>query len=323
MVQNLSIIIPSYNEEENINELYKRIIKTLNETNIDDFEIIFIENGSSDNSLKILREINKKDKKVKVVSFSRNFGYQNAILAGLKYSKKDHVCILDGDLQDPPEIIKDFIAKAKEGYDVVYGVRKKREATFSKKISYKIFYYFYQKLSEINVPKEAGEFSLMNKKIVNHLINLKESNLFIRGLRTWLGFNQIGVEYNRLERNKGKPKFSFYESFILGLDGIISFTKVPLRAVLILGIILSGLSFLYFLFIFITKILVIFGFGIPSWLIMPKGLTIMNLIMVTFFSLIVLILGIIGEYIGKIYGEVKSRPRYIVKEFIDWSPGRN
>ena len=158
----------------------------------------------------------------------------------------------------------------------------------------------------------------MNKKVVNHLINLKENNLFIRGLRTWLGFKQTGVEYNRLERNKGKPKFSFYESFILGLDGIISFTKVPLRAVLILGIILSGISFFYFLFILITKILVILGFGIPSWLIMPKGLTIMNLIMVTFFSLIVLILGIIGEYIGKIYGEVKSRPRYIVKEFIEW-----
>ena len=317
MVQNLSIIIPSYNEEENINEIYERIKKTLIDINIDNFEIIFIDNGSTDKSLEILKKINQNDKKVKIVSFSRNFGYQNAILAGLKYSKNDHVCILDGDLQDPPEIIKDFVAKAKEGYDVVYGIRKKREAKLSKKISYKIFYYFYQKLSEINVPKEVGEFSLMNKKVVNHLINLKENNLFIRGLRTWLGFNQTGVEYNRLERNKGKPKFSFYESFILGLDGIVSFTKVPLRAILILGIFLSGISFFYFLFILITKILVILGFGIPSWLIMPKGLTIMNLIMVTFFSLIVLILGIIGEYIGKIYGEVKSRPRYIVKEFIE------
>ena len=317
MVQNLSIIIPSYNEEENINEIYERIKKTLMDINIDNFEIIFIENGSTDKSLEILKKINHNDKKVKIVSFSRNFGYQNAILAGLKYSKNEHVCILDGDLQDPPEVIKDFVAKAKDGYDVVYGIRKKREAKLSKKISYKIFYYFYQKLSEINVPKEVGEFSLMNKKVVNHLINLKENNLFIRGLRTWLGFNQIGVEYNRLERNKGKPKFSFYESFILGLDGIVSFTKVPLRAILILGIVLSGISFFYFLFILITKILVILGFGIPSWLIMPKGLTIMNLIMVTFFSLIVLILGIIGEYIGKIYGEVKGRPRYIVKEFIE------
>ena len=317
MVQNLSIIIPSYNEEENINEIYERIKKTLMDINIDNFEIIFIENGSTDKSLEILKKINHNDKKVKIVSFSRNFGYQNAILAGLKYSKNEHVCILDGDLQDPPEVIKDFVAKAKDGYDVVYGIRKKREAKLSKKISYKIFYYFYQKLSEINVPKEVGEFSLMNKKVVNHLINLKENNLFIRGLRTWLGFNQTGVEYNRLERNKGKPKFSFYESFILGLDGIVSFTKVPLRAILILGIFLSGISFFYFLFILITKILVILGFGIPSWLIMPKGLTIMNLIMVTFFSLIVLILGIIGEYIGKIYGEVKGRPRYIVKEFIE------
>ena len=145
MVQNLSIIIPSYNEEENINEIYERIKKTLMDINIDNFEIIFIENGSTDKSLEILKKINHNDKKVKIVSFSRNFGYQNAILAGLKYSKNEHVCILDGDLQDPPEVIKDFVAKAKDGYDVVYGIRKKREAKLSKKISYKIFYYFYQK----------------------------------------------------------------------------------------------------------------------------------------------------------------------------------
>ena len=317
MVKNISVIIPSFNEEENIKELYERIVKVLYEININDYEIIFIENGSSDNSLNILKNINALNNKVKIVSFSRNFGYQNAILAGLEYSKKDHACILDGDLQDPPEIIKDFILKADDGFDVVYGVRKKREATFFKKISYKLFYFVYQKLSEISVPKEVGEFCLINRKVINHLIKLREKNLFIRGLRSWVGFNQTGIEYNRMERNKGNAKFSLYASFILGLDGIISFTLIPLRIALIVGLILFVISTIYFLFVFITKLLVIFGFKIPLWLIMPKGLTIMNLIMVTFLSLIVLILGIIGEYIGKIYTEVKDRPRYIVKEFIE------
>ena len=317
MVKNISVIIPSFNEEENIKELYERIVKVLDEININDYEIIFIENGSSDSSFNILKNINALNNKVKIVSFSRNFGYQNAILAGLEYSKKDHACILDGDLQDPPEIIKDFILKADDGFDVVYGVRKKREATFFKKISYKLFYFVYQKLSEISVPKEVGEFCLINRKVINHLIKLREKNLFIRGLRSWVGFNQTGIEYNRMERNKGNAKFSLYDSFVLGLDGIISFTLIPLRITLIVGLILFVISIIYFLFIFVTKLLVIFGFKIPLWLIMPKGLTIMNLIMVTFLSLIVLILGIIGEYIGKIYTEVKDRPRYIVKEFIE------
>tara|TARA_B100000780_G_scaffold135058_1_gene94617 strand:- start:71 stop:1024 length:954 start_codon:yes stop_codon:yes gene_type:complete len=317
MVKNISVIIPSFNEEENIKELYERIVKVLDEININDYEIIFIENGSSDNSLNILKNINALNDKVKIISFSRNFGYQNAILAGLDYSKKDHACILDGDLQDPPELIKDFTLKADDGFDVVYGVRKKREATFFKKISYKLFYFVYQKLSEISVPKEVGEFCLINRKVINHLIKLRERNLFIRGLRSWVGFNQTGIEYNRMERNKGNAKFSLYGSFILGLDGIISFTLIPLRIALILGLILFAISIIYFLFVFVTKLLVIFGFKIPLWLIMPKGLTIMNLIMVTFLSLIVLILGIIGEYIGKIYTEVKDRPRYIVKELVE------
>ena len=317
MIKSISVIIPSYNEEENIKELYERIIKVLDEININDYEIIFIENGSSDKSLDLLKNINSLNNKVKIVSFSRNFGYQNAILAGLEYSKKDHACILDGDLQDPPEIIKDLVLKADDGFDVVYGVRKKREATFFKKISYKLFYFVYQKLSEISVPKEVGEFCLLNRKVINHLIKLREKNLFIRGLRSWVGFNQTGIEYNRMERNKGNAKFSLYASFILGLDGIISFTLIPLRIALILGLIFFIISIIYILFVFVTKLLVIFGYKIPLWLIMPKGLTIMNLIMVTFLSLIILILGIIGEYIGKIYTEVKDRPRYIVKELVE------
>ena len=317
MVKNISIIIPSYNEEENIEELYSRILKTFQIISITDYEIIFVENGSTDKSLQILKKINNSDKRVKIISLSRNFGYQNAIFAGLNYSSKDFVCILDGDLQDPPELIEKFVNKAKQGFDAVYGIRKKRAATIFKKISYKIFYYFFEKLSEISVKKEGGEFCLINRKVANHLIKLSEKNLFLRGLRAWVGFNQTGIEYNRSDRNKGNTKFSLYESFILGLDGIVSFSVLPLRIILILGIILFLISIFYFLFIFLTKILFIFGVNMPGWLIMPKGLTIMNLIMVSFFSLIVLILGVMGEYIGKIYSEIKNRPRYIIKELIE------
>ena len=316
MIDTLSIVIPSYNEEENINELYNRLIKILDNLKIKSYEIIFVDNGSTDNSLKILKELNLKNKNLKIISLSRNFGYQNALIAGLEFASFDHLFILDGDLQDPPELLESFIKKMDEGYDIVYGIRSKRKASLFKKFCYKLFYFIYDKFSEISMPREAGEFSLINKKALEHLKKLNERNIFLRGLRTWIGLKQAGIKFDRLNRSKGNPKFSFYDSFILALDGIISFTLVPLRGILILGIFLSAISFLYFSFVLITKLISISGINIPNWLVMPKGLTIMNLIMVTFFSLIVLILGVLGEYIGKIYNEVKQRPRYIIREII-------
>ena len=223
---------------------------------------------------------------------------------------------MDGDLQDPPEMISKFVEKIEKGYDVVYGIRIKRKANFFKKLFYNLFYEIYSKLSEIDVPKKAGEFCLMNKKVVKNLNSLSEKNLFMRGLRSWVGFKQIGIEYERDARYAGKPKFSFFGASALALDGFVSFSLVPLRFVLITGIIISLLSFLFFLFLFSVKVLHIFGILDLSTLMMPKGLTVANSILSLSLGLVMFTLGIIGEYVGRIYFEVKNRPNYIISEII-------
>ena len=317
MSKNISIVIPSFNEAENIEELYSRIVATLKKINISDYEIIYIENGSTDKSLEILKNLNSKDKFVKVISFSRNFGLQSAIYAGLVEAEKNYVCVLDGDLQDPPELIEDFFKKINEGFDIVYGIRKKRITNFFKNYCYKLFYFFFSNFSEVHMPSQVGEFCLIKKNICDIIVNFKEKNLFIRGLRSWAGFKQTGIEYERPERNAGKEKFNFFSSLFFGLDGIISFSLFPLSLILLFGIIISFFSILFITFIFVIKLLSIFQLiGSDSLFLMPKGLTITNMLFLFMGSFIILALGIIGEYIAKIYYEAKSRPHFIIKEKI-------
>ena len=317
MSKSISIVIPSFNEAENIEELYSRIVATLKKINISDYEIIYIENGSTDKSLEILKNLNHKDKSVKIISFSRNFGLQSAIYAGLTEAEKNYVCVLDGDLQDPPELIEDFFNKIDKGFDIVYGIRKKRITNFFKNYCYKLFYFFFSNFSEVHMPSQVGEFCLIKKNICEIIVNFKEKNLFIRGLRSWAGFKQTGIEYERPERNAGKEKFNFLSSFFLGLDGIISFSIFPLRLILLFGIIISFFSILFIIFIFIVKLLSIFQLvGSDSLFLMPKGLTITNILFLFMGSFIILALGIIGEYIAKIYYESKNRPHFIIKEKI-------
>ena len=316
MIGSISIVIPSYNESQNISEVYRRTNEVIKKLDIKKYEIIFVENGSKDNSLALLKKINSENKSVKVISLSRNFGYQSAIAVGLKYSENDYICVMDGDLQDPPEIILKFIDKIKEGYDVVYGIRSKRKTSFLKKIFYNLFYEIYSKLSEIDVPKKAGDFCLMNRKVVKNLNSLNEKNLFIRGLRSWVGFKQTGIEYERDERFLGKTNFSFFGATALALDGFVSFSLIPLRFILITGIIISFLSFLFFLFLFSVKILHVSGIFDFTSLQLPKGLTFTNSILTLSLGLVMFTLGIIGEYVGRIYFEVKNRPNYIISEII-------
>ena len=316
MIDSISIVIPSYNESKNINEVYYKTTKIIKNLNIKKYELIFIENGSKDNSLDLLKKINSEDKSVKIISLSRNFGYQSAIAVGLKYSQNDYVCVMDGDLQDPPEIISKFIDKIQEGYDVVYGIRSKRKTSFLNKIFYNLFYEIYSRLSEIDVPKKGGDFCLMNKKVVKNLNSLNEKNLFMRGLRSWVGFKQIGIEYERDARYAGKTNFSFFGATALALDGFVSFSLIPLRFILIIGTVISLLSFLFFLFLLLVKILHVFGiFDLPS-LQLPKGLTFTNSILTLSLGLVMFTLGIIGEYVGRIYFEVKNRPNYVINEII-------
>ena len=316
MIESISIVIPSYNESENIKELCRRTLDIIKKINIKKYELIFVENGSKDNSLELLKKINSENKSIKIISLSRNFGYQSAIAVGLKYSENDYVCVMDGDLQDPPEIISKFVEKIKEGYDVVYGIRIKRKGNIIKKLLYNLFYEIYSKLSEIDVPKKSGDFCLMNKKIVKNLNSLSEKNLFIRGLRSWVGFKQIGIEYDRDERYAGKTNFSFFGATALALDGFVSFSLLPLRFILITGVIISLLSFLFFTFLFLVKVFHIFGIFDFESLQLPKGLTFTNSILTLSLGLVMFTLGIIGEYVGRIYFEVKNRPNYVINEII-------
>jgi len=316
MIDSISIVIPSYNEAKNISEVYRRTTEVIKKLNIEKYELIFVENGSNDESLEMLKKINSKNKSVKIISLSRNFGYQSAIAVGLKYSESNYVCVMDGDLQDPPEIISKFIEKIDEGYDVVYGIRSKRKGSFVKKIFYNLFYEIYSKLCEIDVPKKAGDFCLMNKKVVKNLNTLSEKNLFIRGLRSWVGFKQTGIEYERDERYAGKTNFSFFGAMALGLDGFVSFSLIPLRFILITGTIISFFSFLFFLFLFSVKVLHVFNiFDLASFQL-PMGLTFTNSILTLSLGLVMFTLGIIGEYVGRIYFEVKNRPNFIINEII-------
>ena len=316
MIESISIVIPSYNESENIKELCRRTLDIIKKINIKKYELIFVENGSKDNSLELLKKINSENKSIKIISLSRNFGYQSAIAVGLKYSENDYVCVMDGDLQDPPEIISKFVEKIKEGYDVVYGIRIKRKGNIIKKLLYNLFYEIYSKLSEIDVPKKSGDFCLMNKKIVKNLNSLSEKNLFMRGLRSWVGFKQIGIEYDRDERYAGKTNFSFFGATALALDGFVSFSLLPLRFILIIGVIISLLSFLFFTFLFLVKVFYIFDiFDFESWQL-PQGLTLTNSMLALSLGLVMFTLGIIGEYVGRIYFEVKNRPNFIINEII-------
>ncbi len=316
MIDSISIVIPSYNESQNIGEVYRRTVEVIKKIGVKKYELIFVENGSKDNSLELLKKINSENKSVKVISLSRNFGYQSAIAVGLKYSENDYVWVMDGDLQDPPEIISKFIDKIKEGYDVVYGIRSKRKTNFLNKIFYNLFYEIYSKLSEIDVPKKGGDFCLMSKKVVKNLNSLSEKNLFMRGLRSWVGFKQTGVEYERDARYAGKTNFSFFGATALALDGFVSFSLIPLRFILITGTVISFLSFLFFSFLFLVKILHVFGFFDLSALQLPQGLTFTNSILTLSLGLVMFTLGIIGEYVGRIYFEVKNRPNYVINEII-------
>ena len=311
----LSVVVPVYNEAAVIEELVRRC-KDAAQQVTEAWELILVDDHSDDATPELLAEL-ADGERVQHLRLPRNVGQFRATRAGLRASRGEHVIVLDGDLQDPPEEIPRFLDKIKEGYDVVYGIRIKRKASFFKKIFYNLFYEIYSKLSEIDVPKKAGDFCLMKKKVVKTLNSLGEKNLFMRGLRSWVGFKQTGIEYERDRRYGGKTKFSFFGASALALDGIVSFSLIPLRFILVTGIIMSALSMIVFLFLFSVKILSIINFISDDALwIMPKGLTLTNLILTLFLGLIMFILGIIGEYVGRIYFEVKNRPNYVINEII-------
>lgn len=303
-----SIVIPVLNEEKVLNELYQRLTKVMTDIG-ESYEIIFINDGSTDNSLKIMKQLQTHDKRIKIIDFSRNFGHQIAITAGIDFTSGDAVITIDADLQDPPEVIPNLIKKWKEGYEVIYGIREKRKGeNFFKKITALIFYRLINKMTMINMPPDSGDFRLIDKKVVNNLKNIRENNRYVRGLTYWIGFKQIGVPYERDKRFAGKSKYPIKKLFKLAYDAIFSFSNFPLKIATYFGFIVSFLSFLYLIYALIIKLFT--NSVIHGWTSL--------MISILFLGGVQLIcLGIIGEYIARINDEVKKRPLYIIKEIID------
>lgn len=301
----ISIIVPVFNEIEVIDAFYGRMKKVVDSIDFIQYELIFVDDGSKDGSYKKLTDIAESDHNVKIIKFSRNFGHQIAITAGIDISKGDAVVVIDSDLQDPPEVIKEFIKKWKEGYDVVYGVRKKRKGESRLKLATAaIFYRLLKTLIKIDIPLDTGDFRLMSRRVVEKFINLREKDRFVRGLISWIGFNQTGVYYERDERYAGETKYPYSKMIKFALDGITSFSSVPLRLATWLGYITSFLAFLYLSSVFIQKVL---GYTVQGWATIMVGMLFLG-------GVQLICLGIIGEYIGRIFNETKQRPMYVVEE---------
>jgi polyisoprenyl-phosphate glycosyltransferase len=302
-----SIVLPIYNEEESLEELYTRVCRVMagiGET----YEIVFVNDGSKDNSLEILKGLNERDSKVKIVNFSRNFGHQIAVSAGIDYAIGNTVVVMDADLQDPPEILPKFIDKLKEGYDVVYAVRKKRPEGFIKRFAYTSFYRILGKISHINMPLDSGDFCVMDRRIVGLLKSMPERNRFVRGIRSWVGFRQIGLEYERDGRYAGKSKYTISKLLKLAFDGFISFSYLPLQLASYLGFVISSISFLGALIYLSLKLF--------THIYFPRGFPTTLIIILFLGGIQLMTIGIIGEYIGRVYDEVKQRPLYIVEDLI-------
>lgn len=299
----LSIVIPVFNEEENLPTLHARLTHTLTEQGLD-YEILFVDDGSHDHSPELLRRLEETDPRVFVVEFARNFGHQVAISAGLEHSRGHVVCIMDADLQDPPEVLHTFLAKWQEGWEVVYAIRTERKEWWGKRLAYAGFYRLLQRVANIDIPLDAGDFCIMDRKVVDMLVRMPERNRFVRGIRSWVGFKQIGVPYERQARHAGTPKYTLRKLVYLALDGLISFSHMPLRIITVMGFTVSVLSFLVASFYIIKKFTL--GTGVP-------GFT--TLVVSIFFlaGIQLMTIGVIGEYIGRISDEVKRRPLYVAR----------
>lgn len=303
----ISIIIPIFNEEETIAELYKRIENVLKSLKFD-FEIIFINDGSKDSSLKLLENLRQKDNRIKILSFSRNFGHQIAISAGIDYANGGAAIIMDGDLQDPPELIPKMLEKHQESYEIVYAKRKTRQDAFFKKFTASMFYRLINMLSDTKIPQEVGDFRLMDRKALNGLKQLKEKSRFIRGLTSWIGFKHTVIEFERDKRFAGQTNYPLNKMIKLAIDSITGFSYKPLKIATYVGFSTAMIGFLGGVYAVILKILE------PTSTVL--GWT--TIIIAIFFmgGIQLMILGIIGEYIGRIYTETQNRPLYIIDKTI-------
>ena len=300
----ISIIAPCYNEEETIEPFLRRIEEILTQIN-EPYEIVFINDGSKDNTLNVLLNAKQNFKNIRIINFSRNFGKEAALTAGLDKARGEAAIPIDVDLQDPPELIKELVARWREGYDVVLAKRADRTSdSFAKRVSADLFYKLNGKISNVDIPNNVGDFRLMSKRVVEALNQLPENQRFMKGLFAWVGFKTVVIEYVREKREAGQSSFNGWKLWNFALDGITSFSTLPLRIWLYIGALVSFLSFLYGSFIILKTL--IFGVDLP-------GYASLAVIMLFLGGIQLIGIGILGEYIGRIYSESKRRPSYIIE----------
>lgn len=300
----VSIVVPMYNESPNVEPFYERVSKVMQALG-ESYEIVCVNDGSKDDTINRLITLAEKDPRVKVIDLSRNFGKEIALTAGLDFASGDAVIPIDADLQDPPELIPELIARWREGYDVVYATRLERKGeSWLKRLTSRLFYRVIKRMTLISIPEDTGDFRLMSRPVVEALGELRERNRFMKGLFSWVGFRQTSLPYNRNPRNAGKTKWNYWKLWNFALEGITSFSYIPLQFATYFGLTVAFLSFLYALFIIIRTL--IFGRDVAGY---PSLITVILFLGgVQLFAI-----GIVGEYIGRIYNEVKQRPLYLVK----------
>jgi dolichol-phosphate mannosyltransferase len=303
----ISVVVPLHNEQLVLPELLRRISAVLDAVPGGPHEMIFVDDGSADRTFEIVQDAVKMDPRISVIALSRNFGHQAALTAALDHASGDATVILDGDLQDPPESIPALIAKFQEGYDVVYAQRKRRKEGPLLKLSFYLFYRLMHGLSDTHLPLDAGDFGLISRRVVNQLRKMPEHHRYLRGMRSWVGFRQIGISIERSERFAGESKYGFLKYLKLASDAIFSFSTIPIRAAALLGAVSVFLSGLFVLYSIIAKM--VFHQS-------PKGFTALIVVLTFLAGTVLFFLGIIGEYVGRVYEEVKARPLYVIEKIV-------
>lgn len=304
----ISIIVPVYNEELNIRPMYDRVTNVFKNLKNYTYEFIYVDNCSTDRTLEEIRSLSELDPAVSGLCMARNFGSsQPSTVAGLQYAKGDAVVIIDGDIQDPPEMINEFVTKWEEGYEVIYGIRKKRKGSILRRIGYKAFYRLFKKMSYIDIPLDAGDFGLMDRVVVDQINKLKENEIFFRGIRAWIGFKQTGVEYVREDRERGQTSIPFLANIKWAKMGIFNFSYKPLEWISAFAFsltIVSLIGIIYYIALHFIRPDTPYGFSTIIVLVLFLG------------AAQLLALSIIGEYVARIFNEIKGRPRYIIRDVI-------
>ena len=312
----ISVVVPAFNEGDGIAQLHSRVTAAACAW-AEDYELIVVDDGSRDDTLAVCKNLARDDPHFKILSLSRNFGHQAALSAGLAYAAGDWVAVLDADLQDPPEQLKRLIDRCKEGYDVAYAVRAKRKEGFVKRFAYFAYYRLLRKLAFIEMPLDAGDFCVMSRRVVDQLNSLPERRRYLRGLRAWIGYRQTGLEYEREARAFGEAKYTFSKLLRLGFDGIFNFSYKPLQILMILGIVIAFGTFLLALLVLAQYVgnITVLGYNPHE----ARGWTSLILAMLFLSGVQLIGIGVLGEYVGRLFDEVKGRPIFLVQEEINFA----